>query len=83
MCAGAIVNARVRRLVYGAADLRAGGVDTVFQICTNSSLNHRVDVASGVCAEEGRALMQFFFRQRRKPGSDKAQDSELSETVSG
>lgn len=65
MCAGAIVNARVKRLVYGAADLRAGGVDTIFRICTNSSLNHQVEVTSGVRAEEGRQLMQAFFRQRR------------------
>ena len=66
MCAGAIVNARVKRLVYGAADLRAGGVDTVFRICTNSALNHQVEVNSGVCAEESRNLMQAFFKQRRK-----------------
>jgi tRNA(adenine34) deaminase len=65
MCAGAMVNARVKRLVYGAADLRAGGVDTIFQICTNSSLNHRVEVTSGVLDEESRQLMQAFFRQRR------------------
>jgi tRNA(adenine34) deaminase len=68
MCAGALVNARVKRLVYGVADLRAGGVSTVFQICTNSSLNHQVEVTSGVRAEEGRRLMQDFFRQRRKAG---------------
>src|SRR5262245_63315758 len=48
MCAGALVNARVKRLVYGAADLRAGGVDTVFQICANSSLNHQVEVNAEV-----------------------------------
>src|SRR5262245_49096106 len=65
MCAGAVVNARVKRLVYGVADLRAGGVNTVFQICTNSSLNHQVEVTSGVRAEEGRQLIQAFFRQRR------------------
>jgi tRNA(adenine34) deaminase len=70
MCAGALVNARVKRLVYGATDLRAGGVDTVFQICANSSLNHQVEVTSGVRAEEGRRLMQTFFRQRRKTGVD-------------
>ena len=69
MCAGAIVNARIKRLVYGAADLRAGGVDTVFRICTNSSLNHRVEVTSGVLAEEGRHLMQAFFKQRRQTKS--------------
>jgi tRNA(adenine34) deaminase len=65
MCAGAMVNARVKRLVYGAADLRAGGVSTVFQICTNRSLNHQVEITSGVRADEGRQLMQAFFRQRR------------------
>jgi len=66
MCAGALINARVKRLVYGVADLRAGGVETVFQICTNSSLNHQVEVTSGVRAEEGRRLVQAFFRERRK-----------------
>lgn len=65
MCAGALVNARVKRLVYGAPDLRAGGVDTIFQICTHSSLNHQVEVTGGVLAAAGRELMQSFFRQRR------------------
>ena len=76
MCAGALVNARVKRLVYGAADLRAGGVDTVFQICANSSLNHQVEVTSEVRAEEGRRLMQAFFRRRRKtaPGDGDEDD---------
>lgn len=65
MCAGAIVNSRIARLVYGATDLRAGAVDTIFQICTSSSLNHQVEVTSGVMAEECRAVMQDFFRKRR------------------
>ncbi len=78
MCAGAIVNARIERLVYGAADLRAGGVDTVFQICANSSLNHQVEVTSGMRAEEARELMQTFFRQRRKPRFDDEQLVESS-----
>ena len=72
MCAGAIVNSRIKRLVYGAADLRAGGVETIFQICTHSSLNHRVEVTSGVRADEARALMQTFFQERRKPKNDAA-----------
>jgi tRNA(adenine34) deaminase len=79
MCAGALVNARVKRLVYGAADLRAGGVDTVFRICANSSLNHQVEVTSGVRAEEGRRLMQTFFRQRRKTGGDADGDKLIPE----
>lgn len=66
MCAGAIVNARIKRLVYGAMEERAGGVNSVFQICTSSSLNHQVEVTSGVCEEECRALMQAFFRSRRR-----------------
>lgn len=66
MCAGAMVNARVKHLVYGAAEIRAGAVDSVFQICTNSSLNHRIEVSSGVRADECRELMQAFFRERRK-----------------
>ncbi len=74
MCAGAIVNARIERLVYGAADLRAGGVDTVFQICTNGSLNHRVEVTSGVCADEARDVMRAFFKERRKAGAGAASD---------
>lgn len=65
MCAGALVNARVGRLVYGAADERFGAVETVFDICTNPRLNHRLDVKSGVLADECRALMQEFFRSRR------------------
>lgn len=66
MCAGAMVNARVKHLVYGATEIRAGAVHSVFQICTNSSLNHRIEVTSGVRVKECRELMQLFFRERRK-----------------
>lgn len=66
MCAGAMVNARIKRLVYGATEIRAGAIDSVFQICNNSSLNHQVEITSGVRAEEARKLMQVFFKQRRK-----------------
>ncbi|MEW6733820.1 MAG: tRNA adenosine(34) deaminase TadA [Acidobacteriota bacterium] len=65
MCAGALVWARVERLVYGASDLRAGAVDSVFQICTNTQLNHRLTVQGGLLADECRALMQDFFQRRR------------------
>ena len=65
MCAGALVNARVKKLVYGARDERFGAVETVFNICTSSSLNHRLEIKSGVLAEECRQLMQDFFRARR------------------
>ncbi len=66
MCAGAMVNARIKRLVYGATEVRAGAVDSIFQICNNSSLNHQVEVTSGVKAEECRQIMRAFFKERRK-----------------
>ena len=65
MCAGALVNARVKRLVFGATDERFGAVETVFNICNNSSLNHKLEIKSGVLAEECRKLVQDFFRTRR------------------
>ncbi|HLM61422.1 MAG TPA: tRNA adenosine(34) deaminase TadA [Pyrinomonadaceae bacterium] len=65
MCAGALVNARIRRLVYGARDERFGAVESIFRICDASSLNHRIEIVSGVLAEDCRRLMQDFFRARR------------------
>jgi tRNA(adenine34) deaminase len=65
MCAGSLVNARIARLVYGTADLRAGGIESVFRIADCSSLNHRVEVTSGVLAIEAREMMQQFFQARR------------------
>lgn len=65
MCAGALVTARVGRLVYGAADKRFGAVETLFRICDGSSLNHRIEITTGVLADECRSLMQDFFRAKR------------------
>lgn len=65
MCAGAIVNARVGRLVYGAADPKAGAVASLYEICTDSRFNHRVIVVAGVMAKSSAALLQEFFRARR------------------
>ena len=65
MCAGALVTARVKRLVYGAADERFGAVETLFRICDSSSLNHRMEITSGILADECKKLMQDFFRARR------------------
>jgi tRNA(adenine34) deaminase len=67
MCAGALVNARVARLVYGARDERFGAVETHFHICDSLDMNHRVKITGGVLAENCRALMQEFFRARRTP----------------
>ncbi len=65
MCAGAIVNARIARLVYGCRDSKAGGVDSLYRIPTDSRLNHRVEVISGVLQEECASLLKRFFRERR------------------
>src|SRR5882672_6567068 len=65
MCAGALVQARVRRLVYGAKDERAGAVESRFQICDTDFLNHRIEITSGVLEEQCREIMQEFFRARR------------------
>ena len=65
MCAGAIVLARIDRIVYGAADPKAGAVDTLYKLCSDERLNHRVQVVAGVRAERcGRMLSEFFQAQR-------------------
>mgnify|MGYP003404247733 CR=1 FL=1 len=65
MCAGALIQARVKRLVYGAPDERAGAVASKFRICDTDFLNHRIQITSGVLENECRELMQSFFRRRR------------------
>jgi tRNA(adenine34) deaminase len=65
MCAGALVHARVSRLVYGAADPRAGAAGSVFDLVRSEALNHRMEVRAGVLADESRELLQGFFRARR------------------
>jgi tRNA(adenine34) deaminase len=65
MCAGALVNARVERLVYGADDERFGAVRTHFNICDSPLLNHRMNITSGVLMDNCRRLMQDFFKTRR------------------
>ena len=65
MCAGALVHARISRLVYGAADERFGAARTLFNICDDPRLNHRMEVVEGVLADECRGIMQEFFRERR------------------
>jgi tRNA(adenine34) deaminase len=65
MCAGALVNARVARLVYGCADPKAGAIDTLFNIGRDLRLNHRFEVVSGVLAEECAAALKSFFAARR------------------
>ena len=65
MCAGALIQARISRLVFGAHDDRFGAVETHFKICDSSSLNHRIEITAGILAKECRELIQNFFQARR------------------
>jgi len=65
MCAGALLNARVRRLVFGARDLRYGGVRSKFRLADSDLLNHRLEIVEGVLAGECLELLKSFFEQRR------------------
>ena len=65
MCAGALVNARLDRLVYGATDPKAGACGTLYEIPTDDRLNHRLEVVGGVLAEEGGGLLTAYFREKR------------------
>ncbi len=66
MCAGAIILARLKRLVYATADPRSGAAGSVFNILQSAQLNHRVELASGVLEQEAASLLQTFFRERRE-----------------
>jgi tRNA(adenine34) deaminase len=68
MCAGAIVNARIPKLVFGCDDPKAGAVRTLFQLCEDARLNHRVEVVAGVLASECGQLLTDFFRAQRALG---------------
>lgn len=65
MCAGAMVHSRVKRLVYAATDPRAGAAGSVFNIVQHSALNHRLEIVSGVMAQECAAVLRGFFAARR------------------
>jgi tRNA(adenine34) deaminase len=65
MCAGAMVQARIARLVYGADDPKGGAVRSCLQVLDHPALNHRIEVISGVLAPECAAVLQTFFAARR------------------
>ncbi len=65
MCAGALLNSRIDRLVYGAADMKAGACLSLYNVCDDPRLNHRLEVAPGVLAEESTALLKAFFAGQR------------------
>jgi tRNA(adenine34) deaminase len=66
MCAGACVNARVKRLVYGCANPKAGAVATLYQLASDPRLNHRIEITGGVKADECAKVLQAFFAELRK-----------------
>jgi len=67
MCAGAILHARIARLVYAASDPKAGACGSVLSVMNHPQLNHKVEVVSGLLAEECGAMLTSFFRARRQP----------------
>jgi tRNA(adenine34) deaminase len=75
MCAGALVQSRVARLVYGARDPKAGAVDSLVDLVRDPRFNHRVEVTSGVLEEECRAVIQGFFRGLREKKDEADQES--------
>lgn len=80
MCAGALVNARLDRCVFGASDPKAGACGTLYRIAEDPRLNHRVEVHGGVLAEESVELLQRFFRSRR--GRTRSPSSAVGATAS-
>ncbi|HEX3093224.1 MAG TPA: tRNA adenosine(34) deaminase TadA [Candidatus Angelobacter sp.] len=69
MCAGALIHARIARLVYGASDPKAGAAGSVLQIINHPGLNHKMEVTSGVLTGKCSAVLQDFFRQKRQQTS--------------
>jgi tRNA(adenine34) deaminase len=70
MCAGALVAARIGRIVFGAADLKAGACGSLYNLCADPRLNHEVAVTAGVRADEAAAQLSAFFAQRRSGETD-------------
>jgi tRNA(adenine34) deaminase len=66
MCAGALVNSRIGRVVYGATDPKAGAVESLYRVCADERLNHRPPVVAGVLGDECGALLKSFFAARRR-----------------
>src|SRR2546430_17440095 len=73
MCAGAIVHPRIRRVIFGCADVRAGAAGTVMNLLQHNALNHRCEITSGVLQNDCAAILQDFFRDRRGPAEQNRQ----------
>lgn len=67
MCAGALIHARIARLVYGAADVKAGAAGSVLTILNHPRLNHKMEITAGILSERCSTVIQDFFRQKREP----------------
>ncbi len=73
MCAGAMIHARIKRIVYGASDPKTGAAGTVFNLLNHDKLNHRVNCTNGVKANECGQLLSQFFKSKRKAGNNSIQ----------
>lgn len=65
MCAGALVNARIDRVIFGAKDFKRGACGSLYNIANDNRLNHRLEIVEGVCAEESKMLLKKFFNKKR------------------
>ena len=79
MCAGALVNSRIDRLVYGSTESKFGAVESIFNVVNHRLLNHRLSVSAGVLEDECRQLMKDFFRMRREQNKQKKREENSEE----
>ena len=79
MCAGALVNSRIDRLVYGSTESKFGAVESIFNVVNHRLLNHRLSVTAGVLEDECRQLMKDFFRMRRDQNKQKKREENSEE----
>ena len=79
MCAGALVNSRIDRLVYGSTESKFGAVESIFNVVNHRLLNHRLSVTAGVLVDECRQLMKDFFRMRREQNKQKKREENSEE----
>ncbi|MCT8136342.1 nucleoside deaminase [Anaerobacillus sp. CMMVII] len=80
MCAGAIIQSRIDRVVFGASDPKAGCVGSIYNLLTEPKFNHQCEVEKGIMAEECGEMLTTFFRELRKKKGKNLSDSEVSET---
>ena len=79
MCAGALLNSRIDRLVYGSTESKFGAVESIFNVVNHRMLNHRLSVTAGVLEDECRQLMKDFFRMRREQNKQKKREENSEE----